>query len=50
MVTIKFKKKDGTFDKVDLTLIQLKDAGTNIYSAPVPASVYISGGLTFELK
>jgi len=27
----------------------MKEPGMNIYSAPVPASVYIAGGVTFDL-
>ena len=51
VITIKFKNKKGILDQVQLKLFPIKEptAGSNIYSAPVPASVYIAGGVSFDL-
>ncbi len=49
VITLKFKNKKGVVDQVSLTLMPIKEPGMNIYSAPVPASVYIAGGVTFDL-
>ncbi len=50
-ITLKFKNKKGIEDEIQLKLMPMKERepGMNIYSAPVPASVYISGGLSFDL-
>lgn len=50
VITLKFKNKKGLIDQVQLKLMPIKEPGTNIYSAPVPASVYIAGGVTFDLN
>jgi hypothetical protein len=49
VIKLKFKNKDGIIDQVQLKLLPMKEPGMNIYSAPVPASVYIAGGVTFDL-
>ena len=50
-IILKFKNKKGIEDEINLKLMPMKERepGMNIYSAPVPASVYISGGLSFDL-
>jgi hypothetical protein len=49
-VIVKFKNKKGIVDQMELKLLPMKEPGTNVYSAPVPASVYIAGGVTFDLN
>ena len=49
VITIKFKNDKGMFDQVHLTLLPMKEPGTNSYSAPLPTNIYIAAGVTFDL-
>ena len=48
-ITLRFKNKSGVADLVHIQLMPPKEPGTSIYSGTIPASVYIAGGLTFDL-
>lgn len=48
-ITMKFKDKKGNINELRLKLFPVKETAMNIYSAPVPAKVYIAGGVSFDL-
>ena len=47
-ITLEFKDKNGKVKKVQLKLTPIKEPGMNLYSAPIPANIYFSGGVTFD--
>ena len=48
-ITIRVKKKDKIINRIHLSLMPDTGLGYPAYSKNVPASVLISGGITFEL-
>ena len=49
-LSVKVKKNDTLFEHIHLTLSPGVEPNTPSYSALVPASISISGGITFEIE
>jgi hypothetical protein len=46
---VKVKNENGILDRFHLTLIPNKSHDSPAYSSPVPANIYFSAGLTFDI-